>query len=121
MPIVSVDLVADDSRIAPGLARAIADAVGDALGAAPGSVWVRLATIAPDRYAENGVAAADTPAPVFVTIEQREPPEPAALDARIQALTGAVARAVGCEPSLVHIEFAPAGAGRRAFGGTLVR
>jgi phenylpyruvate tautomerase PptA (4-oxalocrotonate tautomerase family) len=121
MPIVSVDLVADDSGIAPGLARAIADAVGDALGAPPGRVWVRIATIAPDRYAENRVAAADTPAPVFVTLEERELPVGAALDARIRALTFAVARAVGREPSLVHVELAPPGAGRRAFGGTLVR
>jgi hypothetical protein len=57
---------------------------------------------------------------VFVTILKREVREGAALDAEAQALTRAVAIAVGRPTDCVHVEFAPAAAGRLAFGGKLV-
>lgn len=121
MPIVDV-LVVQGAEGAASLpsARALADALGRAFGAPPGRVWVRLATLAPDDYAENGVAAADTPAPVFVTLLHARPPEGEARAIEAMAVATAVAQACARDVALVHVEYAPAGHGRVAFGGRLV-
>lgn len=120
MPIVTIEIVDTAAATTPGLARTLADAIGDALGAPPGSIWVRVRPLERDAYAENRTPASATPAPVFVTIEERAPPRGGALAARIAALTDAVAAAVGRDRSLVHVDVAPPAAGRRAFGGRLV-
>lgn len=120
MPIVTVEIVGA-AGAPPGLARTLADAIGRALGSPAGGTWVRLRLLDPGSYAENETPASDTPAPVFVTIEERDPPQGDALAARIAALTESVARACGRDRGLVHVEVAPPSAGRRAFGGRIVR
>ena len=120
MPIVTVEIVGTAAAAPSGLARTLADAIGRALGVPAGSTWVRVRTLASDAYAENDTPASQTPAPVFVTVEEREPPHGDALVARIAALTEAVARACGRDAGIVHVEYAPPSAGRRAFGGRIV-
>ena len=43
------------------------------------------------------------------------------LDAQVLAITRAVAQCLACAPERVHVLYAPPGAGRQAFGGTLIR
>lgn len=122
MPIVTVEYVLAANEAVPrGLARALADAIGAAVGATPGRTWVRLRALPRERYAESATDAADTPAPVFVTLLRRELPPPETLAAQAAAVTAAVARAMERPPEFVHVEFAPPMAGRMALGGTLVR
>lgn len=121
MPIVDVTWVHPaDEAPAEGLAQALADAVGTALGLSPGHAWVRLHGLPSSRYAENGATLADDELPVFVTLLHAHPPEGAALDEQVTQLTRAIAAASGRAASRVHLEFAPAGAGRIAFGGRRV-
>lgn len=121
MPIVDVELVvAGDGTVADGLAQSLADAVGRTLRSPPGRTWVRLRLLAQDRYAENGEARTPVELPVFATILQREPPGGRALADEMSALAGAIAQTTGRPMSCVHVEYAPAAAGRIGFGGRLV-
>ena len=120
MPVVDVLLVNDGSNQPAGLATAIAYAIGRAVSAPPGRVWVRLHLLPSGQYAENGEQVARE-LPVFVTILEARPPSGEALAARANAVTLAVAGAVSRTPECVHVEFAPPGSGRVAFGGKLVQ
>ncbi len=117
MPIVEIELVAGASE---GLAQPLAEAAATVLGSAPGETWIRLRTLEPGCYAENGVRVAKADAPVFVTVTRRRLPPPAARAQEIAALTQAIARVCQRSPLRVHVAYAPAAAGRVAFGGTLV-
>jgi phenylpyruvate tautomerase PptA (4-oxalocrotonate tautomerase family) len=105
----------------PDVAQALADAIGRALESPPGQTWVRVASLARDRYAENEATVDAAQLPVFVTILKKQIPPPAELAGEVTALTEAVAQVVGRPAACVHVEYAPAAAGRLAFGGTLVR
>lgn len=115
MPIVDVHIVGPS----PATAEALADAIGDALNLAPGRVWVRLQPLAVEHYAENG-GSLQGAQPVFVRILHARLPVGEALQAELAVLTQAVAAATGRPLARVHVEYAPAGAGRMAFGGRLV-
>lgn len=117
MPIVDVCWVGDAPD--PELAPRLADVIGDALGAAPGRVWVRLTHLPAAHYAENGGTPQDA-LPLFVTILHACPPTDAALRDEIATLTRALAGLSGRPAERVHLAYAPAGAGRMAFGGRLV-
>ncbi len=119
MPLVDALLITDDPP-APGLAAAIADTLGPALGAAPGRVWVRLRCLPSAHYAENATPI-DGPLPAFLTLTHAHPPQGRALTAEVAAVTQAMALLLGLPAERVHLEYAPAGAGRIAFGGVLVR
>lgn len=119
MPILDVHWVGALPADAAELASQLADAAGDALGAAPGRVWVRLHPLQADHYAENG-GPVQGALPLFVTLLHARPPTGTALQAEIASLTAALARASGRPAERVHLEYAPAGAGRMAFGGRLV-
>ena len=122
MPIVDIELVREPQAVAPDVsAQALADALGRAFGSAPGHTWVRLHTLDAAAYAENDSSLAATELPVFVTVLHAHPPLGAALDAQALAVTHAVATCLACESERVHVLYAPPGAGRQAFGGTLVR
>ena len=121
MPIVDVVLVGETDRDRRGIsARRLADALGDALGSPTGRTWVRLRVLGSDDYAENGTDPAPSEWPVFVTLLHARRPVDEALRAEIAAVTAAVAACTGRAPSRVHVEYAPAGAGRLALGGQLV-
>lgn len=120
MPIVDVQVVvpenASDRR---GLAQELADALGNCLDAAPGRAWIRLHWLPSSRYAENGVALSAAELPVFVHVLHARLPDGEALTAQAHRIAQAVAIVIGRPAERVHIEFAPAGAGRIAFGGEL--
>lgn len=121
MPIVDVQVVSPAS--APqraSLTRELADALGAALAAPAGRVWVRLAWLPADHYAENGSDLAEGEAPVFVTMLHADPPEGEARVAEATAIASAVGACVGRGVEWVHVEYAPAGRGRIAFGGKLL-
>lgn len=119
MPIVDVEVVAH--TLPAGLAGKLADAAGRVFESAPGTTWVRLRALDPACYAENGGAQVADAGPVFVTVQKRAMPAPADLAREISTLTEAIAGAVGCPAHRVHVQYAPAAAGRQAFGGTLVK
>ena len=119
MPVIDVCWVGALASDADELAQRLADVVGDALGVAPGRVWVRLTPLPADRYAENGDPL-QGPLPLFVRLLHAHPPTGQALQAEVAALTTALAAATGRPAERVHLEYAPAGAGRIAFGGRLV-
>ncbi len=122
MPIVTVEIVAGaNDAMAHGIAQALADAIGRALKSPPGQTWVRVRSLADNQYAENEAFLDAAQLPVFVTIVKRQSPQRAELEAEVAALTGAVAKLIGRPATCVHIEYAPAGAGRLSFGGILVR
>ena len=122
MPIVDVELVCESEvefgTVSP---RAIADAVGGVFRSPPGRTWVRLRFVDSRHYAENDVSVSAMELPVFVTVLQARPPAAAALTAEIAALTTTVARIIGRPAERVHVQYAPAGVGRQAFGGQLVQ
>jgi phenylpyruvate tautomerase PptA (4-oxalocrotonate tautomerase family) len=118
---VTVELVGDGPRSAARpLAQSIADAVAGVIGSGPGQTWVRLHRLAREDYAENDAAVSGPELPVFVTLLQRSPPVGDRLEAEVAALTRAIADVVGRPANRVHVEYAPAAAGRVSFGGKLV-
>jgi phenylpyruvate tautomerase PptA (4-oxalocrotonate tautomerase family) len=122
MPILDVELVCvSEAEFRSASAAAIANAVGKALNCEPGRVWVRLRRLERDCYAENEVSLSKEELPVFVTVLHAHLPAEQALGAEAVVLTEAVARAVGRRAERVHVQYAPAGAGRQAFGGVLVK
>ena len=122
MPILDIELVQPDGATPPaaGLTQTLADAAGSVFGSAPGRTWVRLRTLAASQYAENDATVAPDGLPVFVTVLHARPPEAEALAKQAAALTQALAACLVCAPDRVHVQYAPAAAGRQAFGGVLV-
>jgi hypothetical protein len=57
---------------------------------------------------------------VFVTVLHARPPEGQAREREAAALTQALAVVVGRPAACVHVQYAPAAAGRQAFGGALL-
>ena len=122
MPIVTVEVVTGaNDGIAQDLAQSLADVIGRALESPPAQTWVRVRSLARDQYAENEVFLDATQLPVFVTILKRQSPQRAKLEGEATALTRAVAQILGRPATCVHIEYAPAGAGRLSFGGILIQ
>ena len=122
MPILDIELVQPEGAAPPAaaLTQTLADAAGRVLGTAPGRTWVRLRTLPASQYAENDAAVAPADAPAFVTVLHARPPEAEARAMEVSALTQALAAALGRAPERVHVQYAPAAAGRQAFGGKLV-
>ena len=122
MPILDVEIVeAPGEPGQPGLAQMIADEAGRVLGSAAGRTWIRKRVLPMQDYAENLAVLVADELPVFVEILHRQPPTGDALETEIAALTEAIGRAMGRSPARIHIRYAPAAAGRQAFGGRLVR
>lgn len=122
MPILDIELVLADGAPAPdaGLTQALAAAAGRVLGSPPGRTWVRLHILPASRYAENEAQVGTDELPVFATVLHAKPPEGAARAAEVTQLTQALAHVLGRAPESVHLQYAPAAAGRQAFGGRLV-
>lgn len=123
MPLIEVERVLPDEAVGtapPGLAQAVADAAADVFDNAPGQTWVRLRALPRSAYAEDGALLDDMALPVFVTVLHAHPPQGDALAAQVRKLTDALAVALGCDAQRVHVQIAPPGALRQAFGGSLV-
>ncbi len=121
MPIVDVEVVSGDREGATANgAGVLADALGMVFATAPGRTWVRLRTLPAVGYAENETELDPGEWPVFVTVLHAHPPEGEARAAEVLAVTSAVAAWAARAPERVHVQYAPAAAGRQAFGGRLV-
>jgi phenylpyruvate tautomerase PptA (4-oxalocrotonate tautomerase family) len=120
MPIFDVRIVTEEGARLPGLAQRLADALGRALGSPPGRVWVRIARIDAGDYAENEASVAGVELPVFLTILHADPPEGEARSREVLLFARAASDALGLSVDRIHIEYAPAGRGRVAFGGKLL-
>lgn len=122
MPIIDIELVCkSEAEFHAVSARILADALGHALNSAAGRTWVRMRYLDHRAYAENETEAKHaTDLPVFVTILKAHPPAMQALSEEVLKITEVVAACVGCSPQRVHVQYAPAAAGRQAFGGKLV-
>ncbi len=116
MPVVDVQVVGE----LPDAANALANALGVALGSGPGHTWVRLTALPEGQYAENDAPSTDADLPVFVTVLLARPPSSAELRTQVRSVTASVAEVLGRDPDRVHVQYAPAAAGRQAFGGRLV-
>lgn len=120
MPIIDAQLVVEDGATVPdGTAKAIAEALAKVFGAAPGRVWVRVEALPESRYAENGNT--ERVLPVFLRVLHAEDCAPELLAAQAAAIAQAVGACLGRAPAVVHIEYAPPGRGRVAFGGNLLQ
>jgi hypothetical protein len=121
MPIIDVEFVsAQDARASGPSAGQLASAIGGALGTPPGRTWVRLRALDAGWYAENDSKLLPAELPVFVTVLHAHLPDRQALGLQARLLTQVVATCFGCPADRVHVQYAPPGAGRQAFGGTLV-
>ncbi len=121
MPIIDIELVCEsEAEFAAASARTLADAIGRVLGIEPGHTWVRLRFLASAAYAENQATLAGADLPAFVTVLHAHPPLGEALITEAMALTLVIAQCLVRAPGRVHVQYAPAAAGRQAFGGTLV-
>lgn len=120
MPIVDVQLVAEDPRVPDDLASRVAESLAGVFRSPAGRVWVRLSVLPATHYAENG-AQGPAAMPVFVRVLHADLPADDVLAAQALAISKAVAACVARPSESVHVEYAPAGRGRMAFGGQLVR
>lgn len=121
MPLLEIEMVVAPGELIPaGIARAVADAAAEVFGAPAGTVWATFHRLPAADYAENGIGAAETPAPVFVRVLKRDLQEAGALRAEAAELAAAIASFCGRSVDNVHILYEPPGAGRVAFGGELV-
>jgi phenylpyruvate tautomerase PptA (4-oxalocrotonate tautomerase family) len=120
MPIVDIKIVAPvGTKLPEGAASMLAQALAAVFQAPGGRVWVRLEQLAEHLYAENGPA--QRAHPVFVTVLHADLPPPEALAAQALALSRAVSGCLGHQAEHVHVEYAPPGRGRVAFGGKLMQ
>ena len=121
MPIVDVHPVVSASRKLPeNAAQTLADSISRVLNARRGRVWVRVTELPAGQYAENGATLADNDLPVFVRVLHADWPEEDTRGKEAVALAASVAACLGRQIEQVHIEYAPPGRGRIAFGGKLV-
>lgn len=122
MPIVDVHFVLPPMSAMPdGAASRLANALGTALGCKPGDLWLRLHALPASQYAENAPPEQTPELPVFVTVLRAHLKPGPELRAEALALAQVVAETLSMPRTRVHIEFAPPGAGRVAFGGDLVQ
>lgn len=120
MPILDVEILVADDRLALELAPVLADAAGRIFDSPPGSVWVRVRPLSRQNYAENGGGPSEGVLPVFVTVLKARWPGPQELTVEVARLTQEIARICGRPVENVHVFYAPEGRGRVAFGGELV-
>jgi phenylpyruvate tautomerase PptA (4-oxalocrotonate tautomerase family) len=121
MPILDVEIVLGPGEsLDPAPASELADRAGEVFGAAPGTTWVKLRAIPAEHYAENQTGRPSDVYPVFVSILKAKLPPLDQRQSEVARLTEAIARICRRPPENVHILYLPEGAGRMAFGGTLV-
>lgn len=121
MPIVDVEIVTrPDEQIGENLASRVADTVARVLGVPQGRTWVKMRSIPPKNYAEDGAGPPEGVYPVFVSILLADLPPQEEMKGQSTRLTAAVAAACSRPPENVHLLYQPPARGRTAFGGRLV-
>ena len=120
MPVLEVEIVLRPGEVLPsGLAGELADRAGQVFHAPLGTTWVRLRSLEPGSYAENGGGPPQGVSPVFVAVLKRTLPGMEQRRTEAAELAAAVAQACARPVENVHILYLPEGSGRIAFGGKL--
>lgn len=120
MPIFDIEIVCEtEAEFSKASARVLADALGKTLGTATAHTWVRLRYLNASAYAENDTLLTSAELPVFVTLLHAHLPTGQSLATELAKLTTTIAQCLSRSSERVHIQYAPAGAGRQAFGGRL--
>ena len=121
MPILDVEVVLEPGEaLRPELAGELADRAGEVFGALPGTIWVKLRVIPAAHNAENQASRPTDVYPVFVSVLKAKLPPIDERQHEVARLTEVIACICRRPPENVHILYLPEGAGRMAFGGTLV-
>ena len=121
MPIVALRLVLAPGATTPhGLPQRVANELGKVFACGPGQVWVQLSTLPATEYAENLVAMGEDELPVFVTLLHADLPQSAVRAVEALRVCEAIALCLSRPVERVHLEYAPPGRGRLAFGGKLL-
>ena len=121
MPILEVEMVCDNTRpFEPEWAQRIADLAGGVFETARGQTWVKMRKLEHTGYAENGVAASETPSPVFVHVMKKRMGDPEEIQDEVKKLSKGIAEILGKPLENVHIIFDRDAVGRIAFGGEFV-
>ena len=121
MPVLEIEIVIRPGEILRAtLAKELADAAAAVLISAPGGTWVRLRTLAPDRYAE-GPGLSPAVFPVFIEVLKAAVPDADAMQAEVTQLTSIFSGLLDRPKENVHVIYVPAGRGRVAFGGNLLK
>ncbi len=123
MPILTIECVCDTSEPGPqsNQIHALADSLGDLFDSPAGGTWIKLRCLPREHYAENFITADTTIRSTFVTVIHRVLPGEAQLAIQAQEIATRVAKELQRPVPNVHVIFEPAGAGRVAFGGVLIR
>lgn len=117
MPVLDLQFVGP----VPCDAQPLADALAPLFDAAPGTLWLRLHSLPAAHYAENAAPLPEAERPVFARLLLRRWPAPDERARLARELAALLARQLGRPAACMHIEFAPPGEGRIAFGGELLR
>lgn len=123
MPIVTIQAVMgiDDEAYDAATVQQLADRLGNCLASEPGTTWIKMTYLDRHQYAENLTTLDETIRPTFVEVLKRSLPDQASLASEAKDIAAAVAEVLFRPRQNVHIVYLPAGAGRVAFGGNLVR
>lgn len=120
MPIVDVQItVAEGDWVPVAAAQVLANALAPIWALPPGRVWVRVASLPACDYAENDEFSPLLP--VFLRVLLADLPALDVLAAQSRVIAQAVAACLNRATEQIHIEYAPPGRGRVAFGGELLR
>ena len=127
MPIVTIETLSDlpgspdDALPIPEVLQQLTNELGRLFGSEPGGTWVRARQQQRAYYAENGTVVGADVRPVLVEVLKADPGDEEALAAEARAVCQLVATALARPVENVHLIYQPAGRGRVAFGGILVR
>lgn len=81
---------------------------------------MQLAEMPAENYAENGTTVEDSELPIFVQVQQLDWSIDESRIHEAASLAAAVAACTNRKIDRIHIEYAPPGRGRVAFGGNLI-
>ena len=123
MPIVTVELIEDEQQqpVHAAAIKNLTDELGELFNSAPGGTWLKLRYLPRQHYAENETTLSRAIRPTFVEVLKRDA-DTSATDRATEAarIAEIVAQHFDRPIANTHIIYAPSGAGRVAFGGTLI-
>jgi phenylpyruvate tautomerase PptA (4-oxalocrotonate tautomerase family) len=120
MPLIEIEVIGELVVPENSLAKKLADELGRLLGSASGGTWVRLRSLPPSQYAENGVDDPLGAEAIFVKVTHRILPASETLAVEAKAISVVVASTCQRQAEQVHVIYEPSGQGRIAFGGKLI-
>ncbi len=123
VPIIRLKLLIRDNaeRIKQETLQALADELGRYFESKPATTWLEVDYLPAEQYAENLCEPAEDVKPTLVYVLRHHLPHEEELVREASELARIVANRLQRPRRNTHIFYEPAGKGRVAFGGTLVR